>query len=141
MYLEQLSRQIGELTQPSHPHYFKGQLFLFSTVSYLSSACLTSIPPLNGALFITLSFAISQVAAPFFAAQLEEYRQVTLVPLAGQCMQLTASFLSAKLICSLAGCALSLRQCAQAGMAFLITLYAIKFATRKFRQGLQTAHS
>ncbi|WP_068468280.1 hypothetical protein [Candidatus Protochlamydia phocaeensis] len=132
--VEEFSRWLGQMTQPTHPYYFSAQLLLFSGLSYLSTACLTSIPPVQGMAFMTIAFTISHFVAPLFAKWLEPYWTVSLVPLAGQILHLTTSALLSKAICFLAGYHLTLTQIAQVSSAFLVAVYVLKFALLKFRQ-------
>lgn len=137
MRLEQLSQALDELTRPSHPHHFKFQLALFSTATYLSTSLLTSISPLSSAIFISLTLTISRSVAPLFAAWLEEYRQIALVPLSGQILQLSLSLVLAKSIGTLAGYHLTIKQITHVGILFLLTLSIMHFALYHFRLYLQ----
>ncbi|CUI17243.1 hypothetical protein PNK_1634 [Candidatus Protochlamydia naegleriophila] len=143
MRLQQFSQELDELTRPAHSHHFKFQLALFSTITYLSTALLTSISPLSSAIFVSLALSISHLVAPLFAAWLEENRAIPLVPLGGQILQLSLSLILAKGIGSLAGYHLTNTQISHVGILFLLTLSVIHFALYHFRLYLQhpAAHS
>jgi hypothetical protein len=133
-----LSKELGILTQTDHPYYFTFQLATISTITYLSTALLTSISPLSATIFTATAFALNRYTAPFFAEKLEDYRRVTLVPLAGQSMQLLSAATLAKLTCSLLKHSLTWKQIVRISVVFTINLALLNFALIKFRQSLQS---
>lgn len=136
MHAASFSKYLEQVTQPHHPLYHPIQLTFFACLSYIGTATLTNIPPEKGMRLTTLAYVISQLITPLFTECFEPHQNVTLVPLVGQVMQLTASFVLAKVLCNLAGHTLSFKEVRLVGTVFLITLFVFRFALLKFRQFL-----
>lgn len=138
MDLASISLWIEEVTQPEHPYYHPVQVALFAGSSYVSTLCLTSISPKRGMKVAVLAYGISQLITPFFVECFEPYRDITLVPLVGQVLQLTSSLLLTKGIYFLAGQTLSFKEIRQLGIAFLVGLAISRFVLLKFRQQIKS---
>ncbi len=136
MCLANFSHWLGQMTQPSNRYYHPVQVMLFASLSYTGTACLTSIPPMRGLSLAVLSYAISQLILPFFRLFLEPYQEVPLVPLLGQVIHLSTVLLLAKVICHLVGQPLSCKEIRKISLIFIMSLFVMKFALRKFRQQL-----
>lgn len=138
MNLSSLSQWLEQVTQPQHPCYHPIQATVVASISYISTACFTNIPPIRGVALVTLTYAISQLVTPFFIQIFESYQDVSLVPLLGQVLQFSVSVVLAKFVCQLANQTLSFKEIRHVSAAFLICLFVARFALRKFRQQLQT---
>jgi hypothetical protein len=136
MSFTSFSQWLEDFTQPQSPYYHPLQLTLLSGLSYASTACLTSISPVRGMNLINLIYMINQVTTPIFIQFSENQQDVTLIPLSVQVANIGASALIAKLICSLAGQKISIKEMMFVGGAFVITLYGSRFALLKLRQEL-----
>ncbi len=137
MPLEFLSRWLDQATQPRHPLYHPVQVVMFAGLSYISTACFTSIPPSKGMTFVILAYTISQFTASLFSKLLDPYQDIALVPLIGQVVHLSVALISAKVICQLIGQSLSFKEIRKMSIVFIMTLFVMRFALRKFRQQLQ----
>lgn len=136
MNLASLSRWLEQATRPQHPYYHPLQLTFFASLSYISTAYFTRIPPIRGMTFIISAYTISQLITPFFIQLFEPYQNIALIPLSGQVMQLSLSATLAKIICYLAGHNLSFKEIRLVSTVFLVSLYVSRFALRKLRQCL-----
>jgi hypothetical protein len=83
-----------------------------------------------------LAYAISQLVTPLFVECFEPYQDISLAPLIGQVLQITLSLTLAKVICHLAGHALSFQEVRQIGIVFLVSLYVSRLILLKLRQQL-----
>jgi hypothetical protein len=119
-------------SQPSHPFYHPIQATLFASLSYAGTMCFTSIPPIRAMTFAVLAYAISQFVAPLFSELLEPYQEVELVPLTGQVLQLSTSLILAKVICSLAGLALSCKEIRKVCVVFLVSFCIFRLVIVNF---------
>lgn len=136
MRLRSFSLWLEEVTQPEHPYYHPIQVGLFASLSYVGTACLTSIPPARGATLTVLAYLISQLTAPLFCELFKPYQDTPLIPLVGQVFQWTTSLILAKVMCRIAGQAISFKEMRQIGFVFLLCLYVARWALFKFRQQL-----
>jgi hypothetical protein len=134
MGLASCSHWLEQLTQPGHPYYHPIQVSLLASISYVSTACLTAISPTRGMTVMILAYAVSQLISPLFCQLFGLYEEVPLIPFMGQALQIATSFIVAKVICQLAGQALSFKELRQVGVVFLVSLYVSRLALRKFRQ-------
>lgn len=127
---------LEEVTNPEHRYFHHFQITMFASISYVSTACLTSIPPTRGMVLTILAYTISELIAPLFCWLLNRYASISLVPSIGQVLQLTTSLVLAKVICHIAGQALSFKEIRQIGIVFLVTLYVTQLALLKICQNL-----
>ena len=138
MPLEFLSKWLDQTTRPQHPLYHPVQIVMFAGISYISNACFTSIPPSKGMTFAILAYVISQFTAPLFSRFLDPYQEIALVPLIGQVIHLSVALILARAICQLIGQSLSFKEIRKMSIVFIITLFVMRFALRKFRKQLKT---
>lgn len=138
MNLTLFSQWLENITQPQYVYYHPVQVLLFGGLSYVSAACFTSIPPKRAMKIAVLAYGISQLMAPFFIEIFEPYREIPLVPLVGQFIQLSASLISVKILYNLALQTLSFKEIRQLSLAFFIGLSLSRFAILKFRQYIST---
>ncbi len=137
MRFASFSRWLGQATQPHHPYYHPIQMTLFAGLSYIGTACFTSIPPVRGMTLTVLTYAISQLITPFFIQFFAPYEDLSLAPLIGQALQLTTSLILAKTICHIVGQTLSFKEVRQVCLVFFLSLYVSRCALFVFRQQLQ----
>lgn len=134
MNLIPFSNWLEQATQPGHPFYHPSQIALFASLSYVSTACLTSLPPLRGMTLTILAYSISQFTTPLFSQLFEPYRNKSLAPFIGQVLQLSTSLMLAKVFCRLVGQSLSLKEMRQVSLVFMTCLYVSRIALLKLRQ-------
>jgi hypothetical protein len=136
MHFRSFSLWLEQVTQPEYPYYHPIQVGLFASLSYVSTACLTSIPPVRGATLTVSAYLISQLTAPLFCEFFKPYQEIPLIPLIGQVLQWTTSLILAKVMCRIAGQVISFKEMRQIGLGFLMCLYIARWALFKFRQQL-----
>ncbi len=139
MNLVSFSHWLEEVTDPRpplHPYYHPVQIAICGSLSYIGTACLTSVPPKRAMLLTALVYTISQIITPLICPYFEPYQDISLVPLIGQVIQLTTSLLLAKVICRLVGQSLSFKDIQKVSLAFMVALCVAHFTLLKFRRHL-----
>jgi hypothetical protein len=132
MQLTSISNWLEQATQPQHPYYHPIQVALSAGISYVGTACLTSISPKRGMMLIISAYAISQLITPLFCKLFEPYQDISLVPLFGQILQIAASLVLAKVVCQLAGQTLTFKEAGKVGLVFIPSLCATRWILIQF---------
>lgn len=129
-----ISEWLEEVTQKNHPLYHPFQMTLFGSFAYIGAASFTRNNPRHMAELFTMAYVISQLTAPLFSEWLEPYMDVSLVPLAGQVIQISISFIMANVISRLAGRKFSFRGLPYQIFFFILSLMIAQYGLQKFRQ-------
>lgn len=132
-----VSKWIEDVTQEKHPFYHPVQALLIGGCSYLGTACLSSTPPANAMTITITAYTISHLTAPLFSQWLEPYKDISLVPLAGQVVHLTICLSTANVICRIGGRSVSFKAVGAQLLFFLSSVSVLKLGLLRFRHNLQ----
>lgn len=121
-----LQRNLDQLKQHISEPAFKQGYLIFAGSMCAGVTLLTSVSVWHALAFAHIAVVIDQVAAPFFAAFLEQWRNVSLVPLAGQFGHLIFSAYLSNHLCTYFFPALRYAQMVHITLIFLASHFAAK---------------